>query len=62
MTVTPKIDTPCLLQISLDDWWSRLADINPLLVEIAQEMARHSYALASGPGGVSFFRQVIRQL
>jgi hypothetical protein len=46
MAMAVTIPPPCLLQIRLDACCPRLADVNMLLVEIVQEMARHSNTLA----------------
>jgi hypothetical protein len=47
-------DTPQRLQVAR-------ADVNILLVETTQEMARHSDTLTRGSGSAPFFSQVIPQ-
>ena len=54
-SVVPVADTPRRLQV-------RRADVNLLLIETTQEMARHSDTLTRGSGSVPFFSQVIPQL
>ena len=61
MAMAAAIHPSCLLQIRLDACRLRRADVNLLLIETTQEMARHSDTLTRGSGSVPFFSQVIPQ-
>jgi hypothetical protein len=61
MAMAAAIHPSCLLQILLDACRLRRADVNLLLIETMQEMARHSDTLTRGSGRVPFFSQVIPQ-
>ena len=61
MAMAAAIHPSCLLQILLDACRLRRADVNLLLIETTQEMARHSDTLTRGSGSVPFFSQVIPQ-
>ena len=61
MAMAAAIHPACLLQILRHACRLRRADVNLLLVETTQEMARHSDTLPRGSGSVPFFNQVIPQ-
>jgi hypothetical protein len=61
MAMAAAIRPSCLLQILLDASGLRRTDVNLLLIETTQEMARYSDTLTRGFGSVPFFSQVIPQ-
>jgi len=60
MAMAAAIHPSCLLQI-FHACRLRRADVNLLLVETTQEMARHRDTLPRGSASVPFFKQVIPQ-
>ena len=61
MAMAATIHPPRLLQILLDVCRLCHANVDMLLVETAQEMARHSDTLTRGSGSVPFLSQMIPQ-
>src|ERR1035437_11074413 len=59
MAMAATIHPPCLSLIPLDACRLCRADVYMLLVETAQEMARHCETLTRGSGSVPFLSQMI---